>query len=123
MSALILSVMAWAALLGVGLEGAASAVHKTLAGKFAGHAQPVQRQAASSLVTRERRFADAHVNGTRICAETEKAIPVASCGVLPAVQRSQGLYAQRADAPPTPARPWLPPLKCAHHCRAPPVWA
>jgi hypothetical protein len=121
----LLTLLAWAALLCIGLAGSVGVASQTLANKLATNAQHLQRHGGTSLASRAlRRDQLAETSVQQIAQDSRAVVWDPTGGALPADEVTLPIDAQRADEPPLSAtEPRLKPRSRAHPTRAPPVLA
>jgi hypothetical protein len=125
LQAVLLTLLAWAALLCIGLAGSVGAASQTLANKLAINAQHLQRHGGTSLASRAVRHDQPAVTSVHQIAEDSRAVVLGPTdGALLAADVTLPIDAQRADEPQHSAtEPRLTPRNRAHPSRAPPVLA
>jgi len=125
LQAVLLTLLAWAAVVCSGLGGTLGVASQSLANKLASSAQHLQRHGGTSLTSRALRRDQAAATSAQQVAEQPQALArdlttwaLAACVVGPQIE------ARRAQEPPLSlAGPHLNPRKSAHQSRAPPVLA
>lgn len=123
--AVMVTLLAWAALLCAGLGGTVGVVSQTLAGKLAASAQHLQRQGGTSLASRAvRRELPAVAAGLQVAEASRAVVEVHADGALPSGDIALPMGQQRSDArAPAATEPGLSPRHRAPPSRAPPILA
>ena len=122
---ILLTLLAWAALLVTGLGGTMGGASQTLAHKLAANAQHLQRHGSSSLTSRALRRNESAVTSVQQVAEDSRAIGFhPTDGALPTSVVTLLIDAQQVDEPPRSATELcLKRRNRAHPSRAPPIRA
>ena len=125
LQAVVLTMLAWAAVVGTGLGGNLAVASQSLANKLAANAQHLQRQGGASLASRTVRRDQAAAMPVQHFARDSQALAWdLTDGALPAGAVGLQIDTEQTDEPPPAANePHLKPHKRAHPSRAPPVLA